>query len=184
MSLLSCTFRIASACVIAWLADAGTKWWALNHDQASIITIVPGLFYALVPPLTNPGGGYLLSGVGVPGALMGVIRYATLVVPIVLSIASLGWMYWVERNTPKLTLSEQLGFGMLLGGTFSNIADRLAHGSVVDFLHMPFCDLFLFNVADVTIALGLFLVGADALRLQRLTKFLGMLIKQAPATEA
>ena len=59
------------------------------------------------------------------------------------------------------------GFALLLPGVLGNLTDRLARGSVVDFLlfdlHVPFAHPWpAFNVADscICVAVGCFLIGS------------------------
>lgn len=72
-----------------------------------------------------------------------------------LSLAALGFIvniYLKSRKTPLL----QMSFGLILGGAFGNVYDRIAYGRVVDFLNFgirehrfPF-----FNIADSSITVG------------------------------
>ncbi len=59
-----------------------------------------------------------------------------------------------------------LGLGMIIGGALGNIADRLIHGAVVDFisLHTQNYAWYVFNVADIWITLGVVLAVLDTLR--------------------
>jgi len=52
------------------------------------------------------------------------------------------------------------GYGLILAGGVSNMIDRIRAGVVIDFLNMGIGDLRtgIFNIADVAIMLGLFLV--------------------------
>ena len=52
----------------------------------------------------------------------------------------------------------QICFGLLCGGTVGNLADRLRHGHVTDFLDFHFGDYVFptFNVADSAICVGVF----------------------------
>jgi lipoprotein signal peptidase len=172
-----------SSCAIAWLADAATKEWALAHNQAAIVTLIPNVLHALVPPLKNYSAGSLIPGLGM-GPFADLAVYGTIVIPILLSLCALYWMYRVDEvGCPPLTLTEQLGFGMLLGGTFSNLYDRLVRHAVIDFLNLSIFDFWLWNVADVFVPLGLFLVGLEALRLKRLTR-LSWLISNHSVSES
>jgi signal peptidase II len=49
-----------------------------------------------------------------------------------------------------------IGYGMIIGGAFGNLIDRLALGHVVDFLLLHFGErvLFVFNLADVALTFG------------------------------
>ena len=154
-------------CAISWFADAGTKEWSLGHKKAEIVTLIPGLLYALAPPLRNFSAGSLIPGADL-GPLAPAAAHGTIVIPILLSLAAVAYMCRVEKGKVPLTLTEMVGFGMLLGSTFSNLWDRLFRHCVIDFMSLSFVDFWLWNVADVGICLGLFLVGVDALRLHRL----------------
>jgi signal peptidase II len=56
--------------------------------------------------------------------------------------------------------SEKYGFMMVFGGSLGNIFDRLYYSSVPDFIDIHFNNFhwFIFNVADIFITLGLFLL--------------------------
>ena len=52
---------------------------------------------------------------------------------------------------------EFICFGFIVGGGTSNIADRLIHGSVIDFIdiqHIPYWN-YVFNTADVMVHVGI-----------------------------
>ena len=55
---------------------------------------------------------------------------------------------------------EKYGFMMVFGGSLGNIFDRLYYSSVPDFIDIHFNNFhwFIFNVADIFISLGLFLL--------------------------
>ena len=55
---------------------------------------------------------------------------------------------------------QKYGFMMIFGGSLGNIFDRLYHSSVPDFIdfHINNFHWFIFNVADIFITLGLFLL--------------------------
>ncbi len=55
---------------------------------------------------------------------------------------------------------EKYGFMMVFGGSLGNIFDRLYYSSVPDFIDIHFYNFhwFIFNVADIFITLGLFLL--------------------------
>lgn len=55
---------------------------------------------------------------------------------------------------------QVLGLAFIVGGGLSNIVDRIMYGHVVDFLHMKAFGLQtgIFNVADMAIMLGMFIM--------------------------
>jgi signal peptidase II len=68
----------------------------------------------------------------------------------------------VQKNFTRLILA---GMICVIGGGIGNIYDRIAHGSVTDFMHIRF-GIFqtgIFNVADVSIMVGIGLILLDAL---------------------
>jgi signal peptidase II len=63
----------------------------------------------------------------------------------------------VKTNINKVTL---LAIILIIGGGFGNIYDRIAHGSVTDFMHINFgfFQTGIFNVADMSIMAGMFII--------------------------
>ena len=64
---------------------------------------------------------------------------------------------WMVSRTEKM---EKLAFIMVFGGSIGNIFDRLYYSSVPDFIDIHFNNFhwFIFNVADIFITLGVFLL--------------------------
>ncbi|MEO0967263.1 MAG: signal peptidase II, partial [Cyanobacteria bacterium J06639_18] len=56
---------------------------------------------------------------------------------------------------PTLNRWEQLGYGFILGGAAGNGIDRFMLGYVIDFLHFKLINFPVFNIADVSINIGL-----------------------------
>jgi signal peptidase II len=82
------------------------------------------------------------------------------VVLVLLALAVLGVLGWMLRESLAHSPLVQIGFGMVAGGAVGNVADRIVHGYVVDFL--AFWRFYVFNVADacITAGLGLLLIAA------------------------
>lgn len=82
------------------------------------------------------------------------------------SIAVMGLIVWMivqSGGSPKSTL---LGLGLVLGGAAGNLYDRMASGSVTDFIQV-FIGSYewpSFNVADSAITVGAILLGWDMIR--------------------
>jgi signal peptidase II len=69
----------------------------------------------------------------------------------------------------NLTWMSALALSFAIGGGIGNIYDRLVHGSVTDFMHINF-GLFqtgIFNMADVSIMVGMFIFLAQSYSRQR-----------------
>ena len=76
--------------------------------------------------------------------------------PSIAILAMFGLLFF-QTGLPKLIIA---GLSFTIGGGIGNIIDRVAYGSVTDFMHMDFV-LFqtgVFNMADVSIMVGLGLI--------------------------
>ncbi|EHL65278.1 signal peptidase II [Cloacibacillus evryensis] len=63
------------------------------------------------------------------------------------------------RSSGRRGPAFYLGCGMMFGGTAGNLADRLAHGRVIDWLPLPFSEFFFrsglwVNAADIFLTAG------------------------------
>lgn len=58
----------------------------------------------------------------------------------------------------KLCLLQQAAWGILLGGAFGNLFDRVIHNGVIDFINLAFIKFPVFNLADMAITLGTLVV--------------------------
>jgi signal peptidase II len=95
------------------------------------------------------------------GALLGIganlspqMRVAILIVFNALILVGMFWFVWASDDFNALSVS---GAGLMIGGGFSNILDRLFYdGAVVDFMNIGIGKLRtgIFNVADVAIMVG------------------------------
>jgi signal peptidase II len=78
-----------------------------------------------------------------------------------LTIAAVTLFIWWLSNCR--TILAAAGLGAIIGGAVGNALDRLVHGAVVDFLDLhPFSrHLFVFNLADAAINIGVALLVID-----------------------
>ena len=53
---------------------------------------------------------------------------------------------------------DLLSFSFVLGGTIGNGFDRITKGYVIDFINLNFIDFPIFNIADISINIGLILI--------------------------
>jgi signal peptidase II len=119
-------------------------------SKRSIVTsLLPGERRVVVP-----GAFALVYVQNVHGAMGLFGKRAGLLV--VLALLVLAILTWLLRDGLRRSPLVQIGFGMVAGGAFGNIADRLVHGYVVDFL--AFWSFYVFNVADACITLGIGLI--------------------------
>jgi signal peptidase II len=71
---------------------------------------------------------------------------------------TLGFLFMVtKKDLTKITL---LALCLIIGGGIGNVYDRLVYGSVTDFLHIDFgfFQTGIFNLADVSIMIGMFII--------------------------
>ncbi|MGH2559294.1 MAG: signal peptidase II [Thermomicrobiales bacterium] len=95
------------------------------------------------------------------GAAFGLFRGQTaLLTAIALLVVGGLVVSYARHRAPSLTLA--LGLGLLIGGAFGNLIDRLRFGYVVDFVSVGIWPKF--NVADSAITVGVALLGLHLLR--------------------
>ena len=102
-------------------------------------------------------GAFLSWGNSLPHAL----RFALLsIMPLVVLGFGLGYLI-MKTSLPKRIM---LGTAFVIGGGIGNIYDRLIYGSVTDFLHIDLgiVQTGIFNLADVSIMMGVFIVLMDS----------------------
>ncbi|OGI20765.1 MAG: signal peptidase II [Candidatus Melainabacteria bacterium RIFCSPHIGHO2_02_FULL_34_12] len=56
--------------------------------------------------------------------------------------------------TVKFKNLMKTGFACILGGTMGNLIDRFFRGGVIDFINLQFMNFAIFNVADISIDIG------------------------------
>ena len=103
------------------------------------------------------------------GIAFGLFASATFVV-IVLTTAAVVWMLWFFARSGQRHPVLPVALGLVIGGSVSNLIDRVRLGHVTDFLDLRFWPAF--NLADTFICVGvailiLTLVAADRPRLRR-----------------
>jgi signal peptidase II len=107
----------------------------------------------------NPGA-FLSLGATLPAN----VRFAlfTLLAGVFLAVLA---QKLLARN---LSWVSSLGLALMFGGGTGNLIDRLARGRVIDFLNIGFGDIRtgIFNVADVAVFAGLFLIAIEPLILR------------------
>ncbi|MDY0905861.1 signal peptidase II [Pedobacter sp. CFBP9032] len=78
----------------------------------------------------------------------------------------LGYGLYYLFSRRNLSLSMQIALCFLIGGGIGNLYDRIAHGSVTDFMHIDFY-LFqtgVFNFADISIMIGIGILLVQSIR--------------------
>jgi len=80
-----------------------------------------------------------------------------------------GLLVWMTRTDSRLTA---IALGLVVGGAFGNLLDRLRHGAVTDFLdfHVGAYHWPAFNFADVAIVSGVALLLIESVLAREETK--------------
>jgi signal peptidase II len=71
------------------------------------------------------------------------------------------------RDAVRSSLLVRIAFGAIVGGAAGNIADRLQHQYVVDFIDFKTIWPNVFNVADSCITVGVIVLILASLRIER-----------------
>ncbi|RJQ40211.1 MAG: signal peptidase II [Dehalococcoidia bacterium] len=136
------------------LADQVTKVWIRTHLAVGETLFEWGIFsITRVPPNT--------------GAAFGLFRSGTVIlifVSTIFAIMVLLYAFTLYRRFPFLdTRRNNLAFGLILGGTLGNLAERVnaSLGGVTDFIAVGWWPAF--NVADSAVTVGAVLLGISLL---------------------
>jgi signal peptidase II len=138
-----------AACGVIVAIDQGSKALATSLvDRGDRVEVLPLLAFENV---RNEGVAF-----GLGGDISAVVIGATIVLLIVLLVflatrSKTGWLIWLPA-------------ALLIGGALGNLADRAREGAVIDFIDLPLWPTF--NLADVSIVLGVLLLLFDVERLE------------------
>ena len=136
---------LTAALVLA--LDQLTKWLVFHHIQP----------HQEIPVL---GGFFNLTLVFNRGAAWGMFAHFphSNVVLATFSILTVLGLWMLRRSLAVVSFPHRIAFGMIIGGIFGNLTDRILHGSVVDFLDFYLGETIgrwpAFNIADSAICIG------------------------------
>jgi signal peptidase II len=101
-------------------------------------------------------GAFLSLGDGIPGPVKFVILT---LLPLIVLLGAVVYLI-IQRN--KIAVIPIIAVCFVVGGGIGNIYDRLLYSSVTDFMHIRFGFLQtgIFNMADVSVMVGVFMVFA------------------------
>ncbi|WWO97946.1 MAG: signal peptidase II [Candidatus Dasytiphilus stammeri] len=82
-----------------------------------------------------------------------------------ISISILAGFFFIKMmyNSKNINNIDNLALALILGGTLSNLLDRIAYGFVIDFIDFSIKNWHLptFNIADLAIFIGIILIIFD-----------------------
>jgi signal peptidase II len=140
------------------------QWSKIVIDKSMSLyeSIIISPFFNLTY-VRNPGAAFsFLSDAG------GWQRWFFAAMALIISGILVVWLYRLKKHETLLAVA----LALVLGGAIGNLIDRLAYGYVIDFLdvyyqnwHWP-----AFNVADMAISLGVFLMLLESFGVGQKTK--------------
>ena len=75
-------------------------------------------------------------------------------------------LFFILKNEEAKNI-DLLSYSFILGGTIGNGLDRIIKGYVIDFINLNFISFPVFNVADISINIGLILIIYSFIKLKR-----------------
>ena len=140
--------------LVSLIMDHLTKLWVVqNFEPGETLPLWHSVFHLTY--VTNTGAAFSLFSNG--GILC--LRWLSLLVS--LGLMAMAWF------GPRQHRWEQIGYGLILGGALGNGIDRFISGHVVDFLDFRLINFPIFNLADISINIGIwFLIIATFTQLK------------------
>ncbi|MFN3207645.1 MAG: signal peptidase II [Roseovarius sp.] len=138
---------------VAWVAsivfvlDQITKYWIVQ-----LLDLKTRGLIEVLPPFLN------LQMAWNTGINFGVFAGANRWIWITVALMIVGAVLWWVRSDPQGRW-QKISAGLLVGGAFGNVIDRLVYGAVADFINMSCCGFTnptSFNVADIAVFIGAF----------------------------
>jgi signal peptidase II len=141
----------AALALIVFALDQLTKSWIVANIRLGQPVQIVGDYLRLSLSHNN-------------GALFGLFRDQAPVFAI-FSVVVIGLIVWYQSRVGQ-SLVATTALGLLLGGAFGNLADRLQYGYVIDFVDAGIGTFrwYTFNVADASISCAIVLLILLALR--------------------
>ena len=97
------------------------------------------------------------------GAAFSILEDATVFLVILSVVFLVGLNNYMKKEQETLDKLSILSLGIIIGGVFGNLIDRILYKSVIDFLSFNLFgyDFPIFNMADIGITVGVFLLFLD-----------------------
>jgi signal peptidase II len=144
--------------IVIILLDRLTKTWvALRIPMGGAIPVIPRVLR--ITHWTNEGAAFsLFANTASPNAVRwGLICFSSLMALIIL--------FLLVRLGDRFTMTT-VGLALIFAGALGNVHDRIAYGSVVDFIEVHIFSYHWpdFNIADSSVVTGACLLLLDSLR--------------------
>jgi signal peptidase II len=157
---ISMAERSLAAGPAQWVGLASVAAAAIAADQVTKYLVASRLALGDAVDIVGP---FSIHHVQNSGIAFGLFSKSTPVV-ILLTAVAVAWMLWFFARSGARHPVLPAALGLLIGGSVSNLADRIRLGHVTDFLDLRYWPAF--NLADTFIVVGvgillLALVAAD-----------------------
>jgi len=100
------------------------------------------------------------------GAAFNIFSGSRIFLSTVSILFSLILIYFILKNNVNKTI-DLLSYSFILGGSLGNGIDRIFKGYVVDFINLNFINFPIFNLADIAINIGFFLLFYNLFKLRQ-----------------
>ena len=91
------------------------------------------------------------------GAAFNLLSGSRIFLSTVSTLISIILIYFM-LNKKNISDLDLLGYSFILGGTIGNGIDRITKGYVIDFVNLNFINFPVFNIADISINIGLIFI--------------------------
>lgn len=151
-------YKIYLISILVLLIDQITKIIVMNNMQLGQEIKIIRNFFSLIY-LTNTGAAF------------STFENQRLFI-IIISIFCTSLIISLMQRENNMTKLKVLSFGILIGGMFSNLIDRVFYKHVIDFISFTFISYKfpVFNIADVGITIGVFIYLLINIREEMLSK--------------
>lgn len=92
------------------------------------------------------------------GAAFGILKNATFFLIFFSMIVIFSIAVYLIKTGKYLSFFEKIAWGLVLGGTLGNFVDRITLKYVLDFISIDFVNFPIFNIADLSINIGVMLL--------------------------
>ncbi|MGL4868002.1 MAG: signal peptidase II [Cetobacterium sp.] len=130
-------------------------------DQISKYVVNTNLFEGETFPII--GEFFHLTYVKNRGIAFGMFQGKLDIISVLTVGVILGLGFYFYKNKEKFSVAEKFGYSFILGGAIGNIIDRIYRGFVIDMVDFRGIWVFVFNLADVWINIGVILIIIDSL---------------------
>ena len=167
MSRTRCLTWLFSSSVLVVVADRLTKLWVSQHiPLGGAIPVLPRILR--ITHWTNEGAAFSMFA---DSASPHAVRWGLVAFSAIAALVVAGLLVRVGRSLSCTTV----GLALILGGALGNLWDRVAYGSVIDFIEVH---IFTYHWPDFNVADSAIVTGACLLMLETLLPE-----KKAPATD-